>query len=342
MTSPQRANDPGDSCQNDRMSEPQQWAFPETMQPRADETQFDLARALDAMVLVRAEVPPDGYTVSNLGTERGGYGAVIREDGLVLTIGYLINEASQIWLTSNRGGVVEGYKLAYDQATGFGLIQPLGRLDASHLERGLAADAKPGDSAFVIGHGGIAHALKTRIVEKREFAGSWEYVLDEALFTSPAHPQWGGAALLDAQGHLIGVGSLLVQHEVKGEAVHANMFVPIDLLDPILDAMLKTGTSPHPPHPWLGMSTQESDEKLVVAKLSPGGPAHRAGVKVGDTVMGIGTSRAASLAEFFRSVWQLGPAGVEVPLTLSRGGDVLRVTVKSADRSDFLKKPKLH
>jgi S1-C subfamily serine protease len=324
------------------MPEPQQWAFQEALQPKADETQFDLSRALDAMVLVRAEVPPDGYTAASLGTERGGYGAVIREDGLVLTIGYLINEASQIWLTSNRGAVVEGYRLAYDQATGFGLIQPLGKLDAPHLPRGLAADVKVGDSVFVLGHGGVGHALKTKIIEKREFAGSWEYVLDEAFFTAPAHPQWGGAALLDAQGHLIGIGSLLVQHEVNGEAVHANMFVPTDLLDPILDAMLQTGRSPHPPHPWLGMSTQDQDDKLVVGKLSAGGPAQRAGVEAGDRVLKVGAVRVTGLAEFFRAVWRLGAAGVEVPLTLSRGGDVLQITVKSADRTDFLKKPNLH
>src|SRR5687768_12445075 len=251
------------------MSEPQQWAFLDSLQPKADETQFDLPRALDAMVLVRAEVPADGFTAATLGTERGGYGAVIREDGLVLTIGYLINEASQIWLTSNRGAVVEGYRLAYDHTTGFGLIQPLGKLDVPHLPRGLAADVKVGDSAFVIGHGGAGHALKTRIIDKREFAGRWEYVLDEALFTAPAHPQWGGAALLDAQGHLIGIGSLLMQQEENGEVIHVNMFVPIDLLHPILDSMLQTGRSPHPPRPWLGMSTEEADDKLLVGRVSP-------------------------------------------------------------------------
>jgi S1-C subfamily serine protease len=324
------------------MSEPQQWAFQEALQPKADETQFDLARALDAMVLVRAEVPADGHTAATLGTDRGGYGAVIREDGLVLTIGYLINEASQIWLTSNRGTVVPGYRLAYDQATGFGLIQPLGKLGVPHLPRGLASDVKVGDSAFVIGHGGRAHALKTKIIEKREFAGSWEYLLDEALFTTPAHPQWGGAGLLDAQGSLIGIGSLLVQQELNGEAVHANMFVPIDLLNPILDAMLQTGRSPHPPHPWLGMSAQDQEVNLVVGRLSPGGPAERAGVKVGDMVLGVGASRVTTLAELFRAVWGLGAAGVDVPLTLARDGDVLRITVKSADRNDFLKKPNLH
>src|SRR5687767_4656192 len=221
------------------MSEPQQWAFHEALQPKADETQFDLGRAFNAVVLVRAEIPADAMSAQTLGTERGGYGVVIREDGLVLTIGYLINESSQIWLSTNRGQVIEGYRLAYDQPTGFGLIQPLGKLDAPHLPRGLAADVKVGDSAFVIGHGGAAHALKTKIIAKQEFAGRWEYVLDEALFTAPAHPQWGGAALLDAQGHLIGIGSLLMQQLVNGESMHVNMFVPIDLLDPVLESMLQ-------------------------------------------------------------------------------------------------------
>ncbi|HYC47844.1 MAG TPA: S1C family serine protease [Burkholderiales bacterium] len=324
------------------MSDTQGWAFQESLQPKAEETQFDLARAFNAMVLVRVEVPTDAFSASTLGTERGGYGVVIRDDGLVLTIGYLINEASQIWLTTNRGQVVEGYPLAYDHTTGFGLIQPLGKLDAPHVPRGLAADVKVGDSAFVMGHGGAGHSLKTKIIDKREFAGRWEYVLDEALFTAPAHPQWGGAALLDAQGSLIGTGSLLIQQEVNGKSIHVNMFVPTDILEPILDAMLKTGRSPETPRPWLGMTTEEVDGKLVVARVSPGAPAHRAGVKAGDMVLSVGEQRATGLANLWRMVWQLGPAGVDVPLTVGRGGDVLRFTLKSADRGEFLWKPKLH
>jgi len=324
------------------MSENPSWAFPEAFQPQPDQTQFDLERAFDAVVLVRSEIPDDAYSAATLGTERGGYGAVIREDGLVLTIGYLINEATQIWLTTNRGASVAGYPLAYDQATGFGLIQPLGKLAVPHLQRGVASDVKVGDSAFVIGHGGRAHSLRTRVIAKHEFAGYWEYVLDEALFTAPAHPQWGGSALLDAQGNLIGIGSLLVQQEVNGEPLHVNMFVPIDLLNPILDAMLNTGRSPHPPRPWLGMSTQDPGGKLMVARLSPDGPASRAGVRVGDVVLGVGGSSVNGLVDFFRAVWRLGTAGVEVPLTLSRAGDVLHIVVKSADRNDFLRKPKLH
>lgn len=324
------------------MSDPQQWAFRESLQPKPEETQFDLERALDAMVLIRAEVPEDGYTASNLGTERGGYGAVIRDDGLVLTIGYLITEATQIWLTTNRGAVVAGYPLAYDRTTGFALIQPLGKLNAPALRRGLAADVKVGDSVFAIGHGGRGHALKTKLVAKSEFAGPWEYLLDEALFTMPAHPQWGGAALLDAGGELIGTGSLLVEQQVNGESAHVNMFVPIDLLNPILEGMLQTGRSPHPPSPWLGMRTLDAEDKLAVASVAAGGPAERAGIRAGDLVLAVGVQRVHGLAELFRAIRRLGPAGVEVPLTLAREGEAFSVTVKSADRDDFLKKPNLH
>jgi S1-C subfamily serine protease len=324
------------------MSELQEWTFPESLQPSSEELRFDLARALDAMVLVRAVVPEDAFTAGILGTERGGYGVVIRADGLILTIGYLLTEASTIWLTTNRGDVVSGWPLAYDQATGFGLIQPLGELDAPWLERGSAAGVAVGDPVTVLGHGGRAHALKTNIVAKREFAGYWEYVLDEALFTAPAHPQWGGAALLDGEGKLIGIGSLLVQQDVNGQQAHTNMFVPIDLIEPILGDLVNTGRSGRTPRPWLGMYTQEAGDNLVVGGLAPGGPAERAGLHLGDLVLGVAGTRAHGLAELFRLVWRQGAAGVEVPLSLARAGDVLRVNVKSADRNDFLKKPHLH
>ena len=324
------------------MSESEQWGFRESLQPKAEETAFDLGRALDAMVLIRSEIPEDAFTAATLGTERGGYGVVIREDGLVLTIGYLVTEATQIWLTTNRGAVVAGYPLAYDRTTGFALVQPLGKLDAPPLRRGSAASVEAGDDTIVMGHGGRAHALKTKLSAKGEFAGPWEYLLEEALFTTPAHPQWGGTALLNAQGEMIGLGSLLLQQLVNGESMHVNMFVPMDLLEPLLDGMLKTGRSPHPPCPWLGMRMQDAEDKLVVGSLTAGGPAEHAGIKAGDTVRGVGAKRVQTLAELFRAVRLLGPAGVDVPLAIARGGEMLRITIKSADRDDFLKKPNLH
>ena len=324
------------------MASGREWAFSSAMQPKADELGYDLDVALDAMVLLRAEVPADAFTAGVLGTERSGYGVVIGPDGLVLTIGYLITEATTVWITTQRGQVVAGHPLGYDQATGFGLVQPLGRLDATPLKRGFSASCMPGDEVVMAGHGGRSHALAARVSDKREFAGAWEYVLDEAIFTSPAHPQWGGAALIDEHGLLCGIGSLLLQEGEAGKATQGNMVVPIDLLEPILADMLKFGRPRRPPRPWLGLYAAESNGQLLVTGLAAGGPAERDRVQAGDLLIEVAGERVKGQADFFRKVWQLGAAGVQVPLTVGRAGDVLRLSVRSGDRQDFLKKPFLH
>ncbi len=324
------------------MPETSEWAFPANLQPRPGEFRFDLERALNAMVLLRAEIPEDGYTAPNLGTERVGNGVVIRDDGIVLTIGYLITEASAIWLTTTQGEVMPGHALAYDQASGFGVVQALGRLKAPALRRGSSASCDTGDRVLVAGHGGRAHSLKARIIDKREFAGSWEYVLDEAIFTAPAHPQWGGTAMIGEDGALLGIGSLLVQENASDKVVQGNMIVPIDLLEPILDDLLNLGRASGLVRPWLGMYTSEMSGRLVVAGLSNGGPAQKASMKVGDVVLEVAGVKVTGLADLFRKVWKLGPAGTEIPLTVARRGATSQVRIRSGDRSDFLKKPHLH
>ena len=324
------------------MADLSNWAFPPEMQPNPEQARFDLDAALDSMVLLRAEVPEDAFTAGILGTERIGNGVVIRDDGLVLTIGYLITEATTIWLNTNKGAAVAGHALAYDQPTGFGLVQPLGKLGLPALARGSAKSCRVGDEVVVAGHGGRKHALKAKLIAKREFAGYWEYVLDEALFTAPAHPHWSGAALIGGDGRLLGVGSLMVQEESGGRTVQGNMIVPIDLLEPILDDMLKHSRAKRPARPWLGLYATEVKGHVVVSGLAGGGPAERSGVQVGDIVMEVSGERVGGLADLFRKIWSIGAAGVEVPLTLVREGAVSRIQVRSADRQDLLKKPALH
>ena len=323
------------------MAEQKDWAFPAEMRPKPEDWRFDLEQALDAVVLVRSEIPEDAFTASILGTDRTGNGVVIREDGLVLTIGYLITEAATVWLTRHDGSVVEGHPLAYDFATGFGLVLPLGQLDLPVVKRGSAASVAEDDNVYVVGHGGRAHALKATLFAKREFAGFWEYLLETALFTTPPHPEWSGAALLDDEGKLIGIGSLLLQEKVGDDVVDGNMFVPVDLVDPILDDLVRTGRSAEPPRPWLGMYTADRDDRLVVNGLASGGPAERAGVHAGDLVVAVGPKRVASLADLFREIWRQGPAGTEIALTLARGGAPVYVRVVSGDRNDYLRKPSL-
>src|SRR6267142_3215597 len=287
------------------------WAFPVEMRPRAEEWRFNLEHALDAVVGLRAEVPDDAFTAQILGTLRAGSGVVIRDDGLVLTIGYLVTEASTIWLTTNKGNVVGGFPLAYDQTTGFGLVHPLGKLGVRPIERGSTASLRVGENVIMAGHGGAMHSLKATVFAKREFAGYWEYVLDEALFIAPAHPQWGGAALIGAEGKLLGIGSLLVQEKIDAGTIQGNMIVPIDILGPVLDDMVKLGRANRPARPWLGMYATEAGARLVVAGLAPGGPAEKAGLRVGDAVLAIAGAKPSSLADLFRRVWRAGPAGAE-------------------------------
>jgi S1-C subfamily serine protease len=323
------------------MSEPTHWAFPREMQPKAAEVAFDLAAAFDAVVALRATIPEDTFTAPILGTERTGNGVVISADGLVLTIGYLILEADSIWITANDGTVVAGHPLAYDFVTGFGLVQPLGRLDLPPLPIGSAAGIAVGDEVIVLGHGGRAHALKADVFAKREFAGPWEYLLDEALFTAPAHPEWSGAALLGEDGRLAGIGSLFVQEPDGDETVKGNMFVPIDVFAPVREDLLRFGRRSGDARPWLGMYTTETPEGLLVTGLTVDGPADRAGVQLGDIVIEAAGERVASLALLYRTVWAQGPAGTVIALTVARAGAPQRVRVASEDRGENLKKPRM-
>jgi len=323
------------------LSDVTRWSFPPALQPTQAEVTFDLQAALESVVALRAEVPDDAFTAQILGTDRTGNGIVIREDGLVLTIGYLVTEASSVWITKANGAVVQGHPLAYDFATGFGLVLPLGRLDAPVMKRGSASAVREDDDVYVVGHGGRGHALKASVFAKREFAGFWEYLLDTAIFTTPPHPEWSGAALLDDRGRLIGIGSLLLQEKSGDDVIDGNMFVPVDLIEPILGDLVRTGRSADPPRPWLGMYTADREGRLVVNGLATGGPAERAGVHAGDLVVAVAGERVSSLAELFRGIWRMGPAGTEIPLTLARGGGPVYVRVSSGDRNDYLRKPSL-
>jgi S1-C subfamily serine protease len=321
-----------------------EWELPETLRPQQSRFNFDLQTIYRSAVLVHTEASEDGYTASDLGTERLGSGIVIRsaERKLILTIGYLITEAESIWLTTLDGKVVEACPLAYDQVSGFGLVQPLGKLDVPAVERGSASTLAIGDKVIVVGHGGERHSLEAQLIARREFAGYWEYLLDEALFTAPPHPQWGGTALIGADGLLLGIGSLFVQESLAHESFDANMFVPIDLLEPILEDMIELGRPRRHPRPWLGLYAAEQSDHVVVAGVTRGGPADKAGVRMGDVILEVAARKVRSLPELFRTIWSSGEAGVDVPLKLTRGDETLHIMVRSATRDDFLKKPMKH
>jgi S1-C subfamily serine protease len=318
-----------------------EWRVPPAVQPRVEDYGYNLERVLSSVVGLHSIIPADAFTADTLGVERAGNGVLI-DDGLVLTIGYLITEAENVWLHLGDARVVQGHALGFDQETGFGLVQALGAIDLPSLEIGSSRVAEVGERIVVGGAGGRTRSLAGRIAAKQEFAGYWEYVLDEAIFTYPAHPNWGGTALISGEGKLIGVGSLQLERAREGKNEHLNMIVPIDLLHPVLQDLRKFGRANHPVRPWLGLYSTEIEDKIVVVGIAPKGPAARAEIKTGDVVVAVKGDRVSTLAGFYRKVWALGRAGVEVPLTLYREGVTFDVRVNSSDRTKFLKGPRLH
>jgi S1-C subfamily serine protease len=318
-----------------------EWKVPQASQPRSEDYPYDLERALSSVVGLHSIVPSDAFTADTLGVERAGNGVLI-DDGVVLTIGYLITEAETVWLHLSDGRVVQGHPLGFDQETGFGLVQALGKIDFPALEVGSSKAVEVGERVVVGGAGGRTRSLAGRIAAKQEFAGYWEYVLDEAIFTFPAHPNWGGTALISSAGKLIGIGSLQLERAREGKNEYLNMIVPIDLLTPVVDDIRKFGRVNRPVRPWLGLYSTEIEDKIVVVGIAPKGPAARAEIKTGDVVVAVKGDRVSTLASFYRKVWALGNAGAEVPLTLYREGITFEVRVNSSDRAKFLKGPRLH
>ena len=286
-----------------------------------------------AMVTISTRVPENALSAGLLGTERTGHGIRIRPDGLIVTVGYLVIDAEQVWLTSAEGNASSGYVIAQDYDSGLALLRPTISLGEGFLMPVSKDDLVVGDSLQIAGSGEIG-IFSRKLIAKQEFAGRWEYLLDEALFMAPACDNWAGAGLINNMGQLYGVGSLLLEIPVDNhKQTECNMFIPVDLIAPYIDEMCVHGQRNIPARPWLGSLIQEYEGKLVVVGVYRNCPADRAGIQPGEVVVSVNDEPVTSLAELFRKVWSLGSAGVEVPLTISGSGSVRRCCLQSIDRS---------
>jgi S1-C subfamily serine protease len=323
------------------MASVSEWKIPASVQPKPEDYGYDLERALSAVVGLHSLVPSDAFTAETLGTERAGNGVSIG-DGLVLTIGYLVTEAETIWLHLGDGRVVPGHALGFDGETGFGLVQALGKLDIPSLPLGNSATLEVGEKVVMAGGGGRTHSVAARVAARQEFAGYWEYVIDETLFTFPSHPNWGGTGMIGSAGQLLGIGSLQLERQRGGKSEPLNMVVPIDLAKPVIEDLRKFGRVERPVRPWLGVYSTEIEDKIVVVGIAPKGPAARAEIKTGDVLVAVAGEKVTTLTALYRKIWSLGQAGIEIPLTIYRDGVTFDVRVNSSDRAKFLKSPRLH
>ncbi len=310
-------------------------AHAQTSAPSAAPT---LDEIVSAVVRVKTFINPDARTGETLGREREGTGVVIDNNGLILTIGYLMLEAHAAEVQTSNGRTVPADIVGYDHDTGFGLLRALSSLKARPLALGKAADVKQGDRVIIARHGGRDGLAPAFVASTREFPGYWEYLLDRAIFTIPAAANWSGAGLITRDGKLVGIGSLVVGDAPgEGDQVPGNMFVPIDLLPPILADLIANGRAAHPPRPWLGVNIVELHSLLVVRRVTANSPAAKAGLEAGDIVVGVDGTPAKNLADFYRKVWALGRAGVAVPLDVLQDGTKRRIDVQSMDRMDHLR-----
>jgi S1-C subfamily serine protease len=297
-----------------------------------------LVDAANATVVVKAKALSNARSAKTLGEERMGAGVLI-PDGLVLTIGYLILEADEVEITTTKGRTLPAIVVAYDHATGFGLLRPMGPVEVKPIKLGSSASVDALDRLMTVGGGGEDSVTVATVVSRRPFAGYWEYMLDDAIFTSPPRPDHSGAALINKDGELVGIGSLLVMDAaVPGERLPGNMFVPIDLLKPILAEMVRTGQQKGGRRPWLGLSSLEEDGHIKVMRVSDDSPAEDAGLTPGDIILAMGGQKIDNLPDFYKRLWSSGAPGVEVTLKVLHGSEIREVTVKSIDRAQMLRR----
>lgn len=305
-------------------------AFAVSAQDKPEET-------LSAVVGVSAKIQANARSAASLGAQRRGTGVLVRE-GYVLTIGYLVIEAEAIQITGADGRTVPATLAAYDHSSGFALLKLVGALSAKPLPLGDAGVLGEREPAMVVTAPARDSPSLVYVVSRRPFSGNWEYLLDSAIFTYPPVMEWSGAPLIGARGELLGIGSLIVPDAGgPGTQSPGNMFVPVDLLKPILEDLIAKGRRNAPARPWLGVNADEVRGRLFVGRVSPDGPAERAGLKSGDIVLAVGSEEVKTLADFYKRIWERGPAGAEVPLKVLQGAQVRDVTVRSIDRIEYFR-----
>jgi len=297
---------------------------------------------LRAIVKIRSVIPASAFTAGTLGTEREGNGVVIDSKGHILTIGYLITEAETLEVTTGEGKTISASFVGYDHNTGFGLLKADQPLKIPPMKLGKSSGVKQGDPVLMAGYGGTESVRAGRVIARKEFAGYWEYLLEDAIYTAPAHTGFGGAALIDPDGKLVGIGSLLTQVIIPGfGSISCNISVPIDLLHPILADLIAKGRTSAAPRPWLGLNAEEAHGRVFILRITSGGPAEKAGLQSEDMVLSVKGEEVKGLADLYRKVWALGNAGVEVPLGILRGTRIRNITVKSVDRNQLLRQSRM-
>ncbi|MCJ0764467.1 S1C family serine protease [Variovorax terrae] len=320
------------------------WAQVQAASPPAPAVQAvieALSRAQAAVVGVQVTAIEGSRSAEALGLERSGSGVVIGADGLILTIGYLMQEADSIQIVTQDNKTLPARAVAYDLATGFGLVRPLLPWHGPRpMTLGSLKGLQTGEVLMTATGGEEGDVAMTRLVSQRPFSGYWEYHIDSALFTSPPIARHSGAPLFNQKGELLGIGSLLVLDAAGGrQRLPGNMFVPVDLLKPILGELQRTGSSHLSHRPWLGLASSEQGGHVLIVRVSQGGPAEAAGLQPGDVVLAVDGAKVATLEAFYKKLWVHAEPEAEIRLTVLQGSALRTIVLKGVDRMSTMQKP---
>jgi serine protease Do len=309
--------------------------------PSAQATIEALTRANAAVVGVQVTASEGARSAESLGRRRSGSGVVIGSDGLVLTIGYLLLEADTVQIVTQDSKTVPARTVAYDLATGFGLLRPLLPLaGVTPVPLGSQNGLATGEALMAAVGGNDGGVAMTQLVSKRPFSGYWEYHIESALFTSPPVGNHSGAPLFNQRGELLGIGSLFVGDALgDSRRLPGNMFVPVDLLKPILAELQQNGSSKSSRRPWLGLTSSEQGGRVSVVRVNKDSPADAAGLQPGDVVLAVDGTRVATLEEFYKKIWAHPNPDDEIKLTVLQGADIKNFTLKAVDRMSTMAKP---
>src|SRR5210317_191900 len=293
-------------------------------------------KPLDAIVEIRISVPENSQTAERFETHRVASGVVIDKTGHILTIGFQTIEAETVKIVRKDHQTINATVVGYDRNTGFGLLRAASSLQVTPMPLGNSLDVKEGDPVLAASYGNKGAVQGVRVVARKEFAGPWEYLLENAIFTAPPIERFSGAALIDRNGHLVGIGYLFSQLRIADLGLMpTNMFVPIDLLKPILSDLKLSGRSKLPLRPWLGVRTEELYGRLIVERVVLGSPSEKAGIKSGDIILAVNKQEVHGMADFYRKVWALGKAGVDVPLRILQGIQLRDIVVHSTAGNQY-------
>ena len=304
----------------------------------AEITKEKVRRFYESIVSVSSIVPPEARTAASLGVEREGNGVAIDEKH-ILTIGYIVIESETIEIGLSDGQKLPAKLVGYDPTSGFGVIKSVVPLKMAPLQLGNSDNINSEQDLLILPSPNRGAGSIVRSVSRRPFTGWWEYFVDSPIYTTPPNGLWAGAPILNGNGEILGIGSLFVSEAVPGIPSPGNMSVPINLLKPILGDLISSGRRKNKIQPFLGISSDDSNDQIIVTRVNKGGPAFQAGIKPQDIIVTINGSQISDLKSFYEKVWESGEAGVTIELSVLRSGSLMNFKIKTVDRLDYFLKP---